>query len=247
MILEGRAKYEEDIEIELPTQDTSKLQDTSRTLPKDENQVSGNSRNLDKVLPHMKITDDTNEVSQDSIDEPDFLIDTSMLAPFDVNLYYDTADLKVTYATATTSVKNLQYEILKSKNEKKRLEIKLAKFLFELHSKFSLAIACFIFLFIGAPMGAIVRKGGFGYPLLISIVFFAIYVIFSIAMKKMSETLKINAILGAWLPTMVIFAIGIFLTIKAKNDSKVMDLDILAKKVLKYLKKTFYRIKETRV
>ena len=160
---------------------------------------------------------------------------------FDFYAMFDNNDARSIQSIATTSVKNLQYEITKSISEKRRLEINLAKFQFELHSKFSLAIACFIFLFIGAPMGAIVRKGGFGYPLLISIIFFALYIIASIAMKKMAETLKLDPVLGAWLPTIIIFILGLFLTIKAKNDSKMMEFDGIGaffKKVSKRLSKS---------
>ncbi len=163
------------------------------------------------------------------------------LLGFNVDSLFSNTEKRSILSIASTSVRNLQYDITKSISEEKRLHINLAKFQFELHSKFSLAIACFIFLFIGAPMGAIIRKGGFGYPLLVSIIFFALYIVASIAMKKMSETLKVDAILGAWLPTMIIFAIGLFLTIKAKNDSKMMDVDMIRKKLVtifnKYLAK----------
>ncbi|MEM1325441.1 MAG: LptF/LptG family permease [Bacteroidota bacterium] len=94
--------------------------------------------------------------------------------------------------------------------------------LYHLHNKFSVSVACFIFLFIGAPMGAIVRKGGFGYPLLISVVFFVVYIMMTILFKKMMEGGAIDPILGAWMPCLIILPIGIFLTTKAMNDSKLL-------------------------
>jgi len=99
------------------------------------------------------------------------------------------------------------------------------KHIFELHSKFSLAVACFIFLFIGAPMGAIVRKGGFGYPILISIIFFMIYVTLTIMGKKLAESNTLPAALAAWGPCLILFPIGVWLTIKAMNDSKLLNVD----------------------
>ncbi len=94
------------------------------------------------------------------------------------------------------------------------------KYIFQLHSKYSLAMACILFLFIGAPMGAIVRKGGFGYPMLISIVFFMIFMILTILGKNIAERGIIDPALAAWLPNLVLFPIGLLLTYQAMNGYK---------------------------
>lgn len=99
------------------------------------------------------------------------------------------------------------------------------KHVYTYHNKFSMALACFIFLFVGAPMGAIVRKGGFGFPILIAIFFFMLFVVLTIFCKKVSETFVLDAILAAWMPCMVIFPLGLFLTYKAMNDAKVVNTD----------------------
>ncbi len=95
---------------------------------------------------------------------------------------------------------------------------------FELNSKFSMAVACIIFLFIGAPMGAIVKKGGFGWPLLISIIFFMIYIILTIFCKNIAERFVIDATLAAWTPCLVIFPIGLTLSFMAMRDMGVQSL-----------------------
>lgn len=100
-----------------------------------------------------------------------------------------------------------------------------AKHIFELWTKSSMAVVCFIFIFIGAPMGAIVRKGGFGYPILVSIIFFMLFVIITIFCRKIAETLAIPAMLAAWLPCIILFPIGLFLTYKAMNDVKIVNID----------------------
>jgi len=92
------------------------------------------------------------------------------------------------------------------------------KHVFEFHSKFSLALACLMFLFVGAPMGAIVRKGGFGYPLLISIVFFMLFIVISIFSKNIAERFVIDAILAAWMNCLVVFPMGLALTYWAMRD-----------------------------
>ncbi len=102
-----------------------------------------------------------------------------------------------------------------------RLVESRVKHIYELHTKYSMAVICFIFLFIGAPMGAIVRKGGFGYPILVSIIFFMIFIVLTIFCRKIAETNAISAAAAAWIPCAVLFPIGIFLTIKAMNDSKM--------------------------
>ncbi len=95
------------------------------------------------------------------------------------------------------------------------------KHVFEFHSKFSLAFACLVFLFVGAPMGAIVRKGGFGWPLLISIVFFMLFIVISIFSKNIAERFVIDAVAAAWMNTMVIFPMGLALTYWSMRDMGV--------------------------
>lgn len=99
------------------------------------------------------------------------------------------------------------------------------KYIYEMHTKYSLAVVCVIFLFIGAPMGAIIRKGGFGYPILISIIFFMLFVVLTIFCRKIAESFVLPAWLAAWLPCLVLAPIGALLTTRAMNDSKVLDFD----------------------
>ncbi|MEM9918240.1 MAG: LptF/LptG family permease [Bacteroidota bacterium] len=106
-----------------------------------------------------------------------------------------------------------------------REEESKVKHVFELNIKKSMALACFIFLFIGAPMGAIVRKGGFGYPILIAIIFFMLYIVLNIFCKKLAESFVLPAIVAAWMPCIVLFPIGMILTYRAMNDSKVVNID----------------------
>jgi len=100
---------------------------------------------------------------------------------------------------------------------------KRIKHVFELYSKYSFAVVCFVFLFIGAPMGALVRKGGFGYPLLIAIIFFMLFITLTLTFKRMAEAFVLPPILAVWMPNLIILPIGFFLTYKAMNDAKVFD------------------------
>lgn len=111
------------------------------------------------------------------------------------------------------------------------------KHIYELYTKYSMAVVCFIFVLIGAPMGAIVRKGGFGYPILVSIIFFMLFVILTIFCRKIAETFVVSAQLAAWIPCLVLFPIGAILTYKAMNDSKLVNLDKYANFFAKLFKK----------
>jgi len=101
-----------------------------------------------------------------------------------------------------------------------RLVRSTAKHYYELNTKFSTALMCLIFVLIGAPMGAIIRKGGYGYPLLVSIIFFMLYIVLFILTGQLSKSLTMNPILAAWLPNAVLLPIGLFLSYKATQDSK---------------------------
>ena len=94
-----------------------------------------------------------------------------------------------------------------------------------MHTKYSMAVVCIIFVFVGAPLGAIVRKGGFGYPLLVSVVAFIVFIVLTIFCRKIAETFLVPAALAAWLPCIVLFPIGLWLTVKAMADSKLFDMD----------------------
>ena len=99
------------------------------------------------------------------------------------------------------------------------------KRVYELWTKFSMSLVCLIFLFIGAPMGAIVRKGGFGYPILIAILFFMQYIVLTIACKKLALNFTLPPILAAWMPCIILFPLGLILTYRAMNDSKMVNMD----------------------
>jgi lipopolysaccharide export system permease protein len=123
---------------------------------------------------------------------------------------------------AVRSSKNFHYEYqTKVANELERKQ----RYTYQLHSKYGFAMVCFIFLFIGAPMGAIVRKGGFGYPLLVAIFFFMFFIVLTKLFEKLSRSASFDATIAAWLPCLILFPMGLFLTIRAMNDSKILNFD----------------------
>lgn len=99
----------------------------------------------------------------------------------------------------------------------------IAKYRNAWHQKFTLSVACMIFFFIGAPLGAIIRKGGFGLPIVISIVVFLIYYLISTAGMKMSRESLWEPWQGMWISTVVILPLGILFTYKATVDAQLVN------------------------
>jgi lipopolysaccharide export system permease protein len=93
----------------------------------------------------------------------------------------------------------------------------------ELYRKFTLAFACLVFFFIGAPLGAIIRKGGLGAPVVISVILFIIYYIIDNTGYKMAREALWPCWAGMWLSSFVLLPIGIFLTYKAATDSPLFN------------------------
>jgi lipopolysaccharide export system permease protein len=136
--------------------------------------------------------------------------------------------------TALTSVKGAR-ENLKSTQESLYTKNKLIfKHQVVFHKKFSFSIACFLLFFIGAPLGAIIRKGGLGLPAVISTLFFILFWVISIFGEKYAVEGDVPPWQGIWFASAVLMPIGIFLTIRATNDASLFDIDSwsnLAKKI----------------
>lgn len=122
-------------------------------------------------------------------------------------------------------------EMLNDKNEH------LRKYKVEWHRKFTLSFACIVLFFIGAPLGAIIRKGGFGLPVVFSIVFFLVYHIISISSEKMAVQGVLTPFQGMWASALLLTPIGIFLTYKAATDSALLDVSAYTDKLKKWFNK----------
>ncbi|HUS01211.1 MAG TPA: LptF/LptG family permease [Chitinophagaceae bacterium] len=95
--------------------------------------------------------------------------------------------------------------------------------LVEWHRKFSLSVACLVLLFIGAPLGSIIRRGGLGMPILVALTFFTIFHLLSTFGEKLVRQQTLTPMTGMWLPVMVLLPVGVFLTYKATRDSQILN------------------------
>tara|TARA_A100001011_G_C14315157_1_gene847639 strand:+ start:203 stop:1513 length:1311 start_codon:yes stop_codon:yes gene_type:complete len=118
------------------------------------------------------------------------------------------------------SLKNIERGI---KHDKAQIESNSRlknKYIVELHKKFSIPIASIVFVFAGAPLGIIARRGKFSISMAISLIFFLIYWAFLIAGEEFADQGRINPILSMWLPNIILFIIGLFLNLKTINEMK---------------------------
>lgn len=94
------------------------------------------------------------------------------------------------------------------------------------HKKITLSLSCLMFFFIGAPLGAIIRKGGIGLPVVISVIIFVLYYIIDSGSTRVARSGEMNIILGVWMSTLVLTPIGVFFTYKSNKDSVVFNLEV---------------------
>ena len=140
--------------------------------------------------------------------------------------------------TAQQNAQANQRSILQFKDDLKNRMIWMNKHALEWHRKFTLSIACLIFFFIGAPLGAIIRKGGFGMPVVVSIVMFISYYLVSMIGEKVAREGVWVIGHAMWFSSVIFMTIGVFLTRQAVTDSVLMNSETYGKlfKHLNFLK-----------
>lgn len=144
------------------------------------------------------------------------------------NTYTELKDLSIVqarkqYTTAINSARSNKALIENANRDKDYRETLVAKHLVEWHRKWSLAFACIVMFLIGAPLGAIIRKGGFGMPVVVSIFFFILYHVLYMTGEKMVKKGELLALEGMWIANIILLPIGIWLSYKASKDSNLLD------------------------
>ena len=129
------------------------------------------------------------------------------------------------YRAAVEKVDNQLTYVQYFPTELNQVAYPLRRTIQESFRKFTLSIACLIFFFIGAPLGAIIRKGGLGTPVIVSMLFFVIYWVVDISGKKLANDGAITPFLGAFISTFVLMPMGAFLTWQSTKDSALFNAD----------------------
>ena len=173
----------------------------------------------DTIIDSLIIQKDT--ISVDSLKYP-------LLENFDKEAMIEIVDL------AQKNARNAKDDAYNYGNELDTRGEVITKHAVVWHQKFKLSIACLLFFFIGAPLGAIIRKGGLGLPVVISVIFFVLYHIVSMTGEKAAKAGEWNVIIGVWLSTIIIFPLGLFLTYKATTDAPLLDAESWKKTINRY-------------
>ncbi len=169
------------------------------------------------------------EKSQGIYNDPD-----SLFAAFDIEEQRRAVDNALQYAREVKqrTQDDLHYYVARQEG--------IIKNQLEWHRKFSLSFACFIFFFIGAPLGAIIRKGGLGMPVVVSVLLFIIYYIIDMMGVRSAKEAVISPGMGAWISAFILLPLGIVLTYKSVTDSEMMNTEAYSKffkNILSFFKK----------
>ncbi len=117
---------------------------------------------------------------------------------------------------------------------------RLRKYQIEIHRKFTLAFACLIFFFIGAPLGAIIRKGGLGMPSVISVLFFLAWYVLFMSGEQLARESAWSPFMGMWLSSAILLPIGIWLTWKSMTDAALLEMDTYSSFIRKIRRRVRY-------
>lgn len=166
---------------------------------------------------------------------------TRRFTVFDSKALFDSLTVSEKRSVTAKAIENLKIgnSYITEKRDAMRWELRsIKRYEVEWNKKLTMSFACLVFFFIGAPLGAIIRKGGLGTPAIISIFFFVIYYVISMSGQKMVEENVLGTFAGMWASSYILLPIGIFLTYKATTDSVIMNIDtyfLFFKKIKDYL------------
>ncbi|MFM1754693.1 MAG: hypothetical protein RLZZ236_1632 [Bacteroidota bacterium] len=158
---------------------------------------------------------------------------------FNPNLlsYFNTKQQLDILNLANSNLESVKYTIESSSSDFKFKQININGHLIALNDKFVIAFACFLMFFIGAPLGAIIRKGGLGLPVVFAMLIFISFHFANTFGKKLAEEGGLSPFLGAWMSSLILTPLAILLTYRATNDIGLINLDVILAPIQKFIKK----------
>jgi methionyl-tRNA formyltransferase len=172
---------------------------------------------------------------------------TTAFMPENLNTLEDIEDEIKAVEKAKKNAEELQSSITSYSRERYHHTFILRLIDIEILKKFALSIACFIFFFIGAPLGALIRKGGLGTPAIISVLFFVAYWVIDISGTKLARDGAVGPFHGVFFSSYVLLPTGLYLTWKAINDSAIFNMDGIKNGFRKLKAKIMSLFKKTRI
>ena len=145
--------------------------------------------------------------------------------------------------TAYTKLENIKKSTLAKNDQIKDMHAYFARVVMHQQRIVSYSVTCLIFFLIGASLGSIIRKGGLGLPVVIAIVVFILFYVLNLSAENIAWAGKMDPYLAAWLPNLILFPFGVWLTYKALTDSQLFDIEKY-KSMLKPIINKFSKNKE---
>ncbi|HTG65638.1 MAG TPA: LptF/LptG family permease [Flavobacterium sp.] len=157
--------------------------------------------------------------------------------PADILSLYDNKKKSEILKTASSNLSSIGYSIDGSRTNLQAKQKNINNHLLAFYDKFVIAFACFMMFFIGAPLGAIIRKGGLGLPIIFAVLIFITFHFINTFGKRFAQENGMTPFLGAWMSSFILTPLAILLTYRATNDIGLINMDVVLAPVQKLLQK----------
>jgi lipopolysaccharide export system permease protein len=164
-------------------------------------------------------------------------IDTKQFTP----VILDNYDLRGKLDVLNAAINNVKTTTKNIKTDTKNIQWKRKKlnlYDIEFHNRIAFSLSCLILFFIGAPLGSIIRKGGFGLPMILAISIYVIYFFANTFGRNLAEESSLSAILGSWVSTIVMVPFAFFLTRRASKGMGLFNIDVFLQPLTRLVKKS---------
>ena len=164
-------------------------------------------------------------------------IDTKQFTP----IILDNYDLRGKIDVLNAAINNVKTTAKNIKTDTKNIQWKRKKlnlYDIEFHNRIAFSLSCLILFFIGAPLGSIIRKGGFGLPMILAISIYVIYFFANTFGRNLAEESSLSAILGSWVSTIVMVPFAFFLTRRASKGMGLFNIDVFLQPLTRLVKKS---------
>ena len=183
-------------------------------------------RSESKVMAQRLATSQNLKTQEREAVRPLLILDSLSLSDLDSLVFGTNVSMETIVKSARTQSRNIQNTIGTIVTKAKRINMERNKYVVEKYKKYSQAAACIVMFLIGAPLGAIIKKGGMGVPVIISIFFFIAYYILMITGQKYAKEGLMDGEYSVWIPDLVLLPFGLFFLRQARIDARLFDIDI---------------------
>ncbi|MFW6019830.1 MAG: LptF/LptG family permease, partial [Bacteroidales bacterium] len=244
-----------DIFIERRKESRNQQNKAKRENNRDQKDTSGNKNNKNTpairkagskgyTIDELKHIAKQNELSLDSLMKHDPQFPTLISKDTELNpnilANFKNNEQKIIVKNAVNNVRSIINNVDYTDNVLDKKAELMRRHDIEWHRKFTLPFACLVLFFIGAPLGAIIRKGGFGFPVVVSVLLFVLYHVISMTGEKFIREGVIEPFWGMWMSAIILLPVGIFLTLKATIDAPFLHTDTYVR-IFKKIKFTLTR------